>query len=449
MNQVEFYNRETKFFDYETEAAVLGGMLIYKDSVHRAMNILGVDGSKHFYDVSLAMIYEAFVTLVVKDNCDLWSENVQGFRVVMNWIGRNQGGDVTQDQKEALWSLPDFISRNVEYWAKLVLDYSRRRQAAESFRELGIETVSGVSTEDIIRHAREALSLLDVDAHSAPKPLSEIQHGYLSHVDDILAGKASVERLQTGFRTLDRLTTGYGPGNVAIIAARPGRGKTALAINITRNLGIHGGRHVLFFSLEMSVLEIFNRLVACTGNIVINNLYRDDEAESTQELVQATADRISKASIFFQDKSGSSIESIKISILSHVACNGMPSVIIIDYLQLLVESNKSENRQQEISSISRKIKEMAIELGVPFIVLSQLRRLRDGERDTKPKLSHLRESGSIEQDADTVLLLHRLPVQDKVILQADLAKNRHGEEGSFQIEFDMPRQSMTELGCNE
>lgn len=427
------------------ERSVVYACVLMAKNVHEAVGVLGLDGYRHFCNPLCADLFRIAIEMAVNH------DHVMGDLEIFNELRRQQGGDVSEEQ-EADWFviLDEGRPCITSYWAARVLDNSRRRMAATAFSKLNTQVMEGVKTEEIIESGHEAFALLNIQAGVEPESSADIASRYLDHIAAIVRGDDDAQRLKTNYPSLDRLTMGYGSGNVGIIAARPGRGKTAFAINLTRTIGVDQGKHVLFFSLEMLAQELFNRLVASTGQIQMNNIYRQGFAEATEQAARETVEYLNESRIYFHDKITTS-EDLRAAILAHIVRKGRPDIIIVDYLQLLTDPRVRESRQAEVASISRQIKQLAQQTGIPFIVLSQLRRLDDRETETRPKLKHLRESGAIEQDADTVLLLSRQEVEDPdlYILMADLAKNRHGDTGAFQLDLNVSTQRLSELGCTD
>lgn len=259
--------------------------------------------------------------------------------------------------------------------------------------------------------------------------------------------------ISTGYPALDRVITGLNKTDLILIAARPGMGKTSLALNIAENVATKGGRTVAVFSLEMSSEQLAQRLLSSQASVE-GQLLRTGELTGDDWVRIAMASQVlSKADVYLDDTPGITVGEMKAKLrrLKKV------DLVIIDYLQLMSTGRRSENRVQEVSEITRNLKIMAKELNVPVITLSQLSRGPESRTTHKPMLSDLRESGSIEQDADIVLLLYREDyyareeAEERNIAECDVAKNRHGEVGVVKLGWDnrYTRFTNLELGRDE
>ena len=252
----------------------------------------------------------------------------------------------------------------------------------------------------------------------------------------------SISGVKTGFRELDRLTSGFQPGDLVIIAARPSVGKTAFALNIGFNSSLNSEKAVAIFSLEMPATQLVNRLLCCAGRIDNDELKNGSILKRNQNLYLAAAERVGKCNLYIDDTAGIKIGEIAAKCRRLNQEKGI-KMVIIDYLQLIQgPTNSRESRQQEVSDISRQLKAMARELGCPVIALSQLSRAVE-QRKGKPMLSDLRESGAIEQDADIVAFLHREDYQNKEkeaevngLTEVIVAKHRNGATADINLVFE-------------
>ncbi len=243
--------------------------------------------------------------------------------------------------------------------------------------------------------------------------------------------------LSTGYNTLDQRLLGMQAGQMIIVAARPGMGKTALAINLTINAIKQSGKAVMIYSYEMLAPEISGRILSAEANIDSKKIRTNDYTDSELRSLGYAVQELSKLPLFINDNSATNLLDIKSQARKISAENGL-GMIVIDYLQLMQPHVKKSSREQEIAEISRGIKELAKELKIPIIALSQLNRSAASRTDRRPQLQDLRESGSIEQDADVVLLIHREEYYDentpeKGIAEIIVAKNRAGEPGTVKL----------------
>ena len=243
----------------------------------------------------------------------------------------------------------------------------------------------------------------------------------------------------TGFTELDNLTHGLHPGQLVIVAARPAVGKSTLALDIARHAAIKKRKAVIFFSLEMSRSEIAMRMLSAETQIPLQSMRKGSMSETDWVRIADVRSKISDAPLYIDDSPNLTMVEIRAKSRRLAERVGL-QMIVIDYLQLLTSGKKVESRQQEVSEFSRALKLLAKELGVPLIAISQLNRKSEEAKDKKPDISQLRESGSLEQDADVVILLHRPDLGEKEHSRAGeadviLAKQRNGPTGTVTVAF--------------
>ena len=336
-------------------------------------------------------------------------------------------------------------SKNVEHYAKLVKEKATLRKVIADLSDSLSSAYQGdVSIDDII--AKTEKSLLDISNQNAGtefRNVADILDTHMQIVETRSQTDGFVTGLSTGFVGLDKITTGLHEGNLIILAARPAMGKTALALNIAKHVATMERKPVVIFSLEMGAEELIERMVASEGMIPGYHLKTGNlSTDEWKRLVHAQSN-LYDVPIFVDDTAGIRISDIRSKARKLSQEMGGLGIIIIDYLQLITGS-KRENRQQIVSEISRELKILAKDLRVPVIALSQLSRSVEQRQDKRPMLSDLRESGSIEQDADIVAFLYREAYYQKK--QADsqeannvteliLEKNRHGSLGTVKLYF--------------
>ena len=336
-------------------------------------------------------------------------------------------------------------SKNVEHYAKLVKEKSTLRKViAELSESLSSAYQGDVSISDIISKTEK--SMLDISNQNAGtgfRNVADILDTHMQIVETRSQTDGFVTGLSTGFIGLDKITTGLHEGNLIILAARPAMGKTALALNIAKHVATMERKSAVIFSLEMGAEELIERMVASEGMIPGYHLKTGNlSTDEWKRLVHAQSN-LYDVPIFVDDTAGIRISEIRSKARKLSQEMGGLGIIIIDYLQLITGS-KRENRQQIVSEISRELKILAKDLRVPVIALSQLSRSVEQRQDKRPMLSDLRESGSIEQDADIVAFLYRDAYYQKE--QADsqeannvteliLEKNRHGSLGTVKLYF--------------
>ena len=336
-------------------------------------------------------------------------------------------------------------SKNVEHYAKLVKEKATLRKViAELSKSLSSAYQGDVSISDII--AKTEKSMLDISNQNAGtgfRNVADILDTHMQIVETRSQTDGFVTGLSTGFVGLDKITTGLHEGNLIILAARPAMGKTALALNIAKHVATVERKPAVIFSLEMGAEELIERMVASEGMVPGYHLKTGNlSTDEWKRLVHAQSN-LYDVPIFVDDTAGIRISEIRSKARKLSQEMGGLGIIIIDYLQLITGS-KRENRQQIVSEISRELKILAKDLRVPVIALSQLSRSVEQRQDKRPMLSDLRESGSIEQDADIVAFLYRDAYYQKE--QADsqeannvteliLEKNRHGSLGTVKLYF--------------
>lgn len=332
---------------------------------------------------------------------------------------------------------------NIEYYAKIVEEKSILRRLIRTATSIAQE---GYSRED------EVAGLLN----EAEKQILEVSQrknsGVFQNIKDVLVKtydnietlhnrKGEITGIETGFTELDRMTAGFQRNDLIIIAARPSVGKTAFALNIAQNVAVKARENVAIFSLEMGAEQLVMRMLCAEGNINAQNLRTGQlTAEDWSKLTMAMGS-LSNAGIYIDDTPGIRVSEIRSKCRRLKQESGL-GMILIDYLQLIQGSgrNGGENRQQEVSEISRSLKALARELQVPVIALSQLSRGVEQRQDKRPMMSDIRESGSIEQDADIVGFLYRDDYYDKEsenknIIEIILAKQRNGPVGTVSLAF--------------
>lgn len=336
-------------------------------------------------------------------------------------------------------------SKNVEHYAKLVKEKSTlRRVIADLSDSLSSAYQGNVSISDIIAQTEKSmLNISNQNTGTGFRNVADILDTHMQMVETRSQTDGVVTGLSTGFVGLDKITTGLHEGNLIILAARPAMGKTALALNIAKHVAVQEHKSAVIFSLEMSGEELIERMVASEGMVPGYHLKTGNlSTDEWKRLVQAQSN-LYDVPIFVDDTAGIRISDIRSKARKLSQEMGGLGIIIIDYLQLITGS-KGENRQQIVSEISRELKILAKDLRVPVIALSQLSRSVEQRQDKRPMLSDLRESGSIEQDADTVAFLYREAYYQKE--QADsqeannvteliLGKNRHGSLGTVKLYF--------------
>ncbi|MBC8014118.1 MAG: replicative DNA helicase [Sporomusaceae bacterium] len=419
----------------EAEQAVLGAMLIEREAISKVAEFLRPEDC---YREAHRLIYNAMLELFNKNDA---VDMVTVIEFLRKGDKLEAAGGISY-----ITSLANSVptAANVLYHARIVEEKALLRQlinAATNIASSGYEGSEEVST--ILDTAEK--SILSVSSRRLGgefTPIKSIIFDAFTKIEQLYASKGSITGLSTGFKDLDRLTSGLQPSDLILIAARPSMGKTAFVLNIAQHIGIKEKKAVAFFSLEMSKEQLVQRMLCAESTIDSQRLRIGELEPNDWTKLVAGADRLSSAPIFIDDTSGITVMEMR-SKARRLKIEHNLQLIIIDYLQLMQGSSKkggSENRQQEISEISRSLKGLAREIGVPVIALSQLSRSVESRQVKKPMLSDLRESGSLEQDADIVAFLYRDDYynpdsEQKNITEVIIAKHRNGPVDTVQLFF--------------
>lgn len=422
--------------DLVAEQSVLGAVFISPETMTSLADELTPDD---FYKPANKIVFKTMLSLLEK------GEPIDATTMISALT--NQGdistiGGITY-VVELVNSTP--TSKNVEHYAKLVKEKATLRKVIADLSDSLSSAYQGdVSIGDIISKTEK--SLLDISNQSSGngfRNVADILDTHMQIVETRSQTDGFVTGLSTGFVGLDKITTGLHEGNLIILAARPAMGKTALALNVAKYVATMERKPAVIFSLEMGAEELIERMLASEGMVPAYHLKTGNlSTDEWKRLVQAQ-NNLYDAPIFVDDTAGIRISEIRSNARKLAQEMGGLGVIIIDYLQLITGA-KGENRQQIVSEISRELKILAKDLKVPVIALSQLSRAVEQRQDKRPMLADLRESGSIEQDADIVAFLYRDAYYQKE--QADsqeannvteliLEKNRHGSLGTVKLYF--------------
>lgn len=417
----------------EAEQAILGAIFIEPEALTTASEILMPDD---FYRAAHQRIYQVMIDLSEKgEPVDLVTVTAElQDRKVLDEVG---GVSYLSDLAN---SVP--TAANVEYYSKIVEEKSLLRRLIRVATDI---TASGYSSEEeveaILNSAeKQILEVANRKNSGAFISIKDVLVETYDNIEQMQNFKGDITGIPTGFVELDRITAGFQRNDLIIVAARPSVGKTAFALNIAQNVATKTDENVAIFSLEMGASQLVMRMLCAEGNIDAQRLRTGKlEAEDWQKLTMAMGS-LSNAGIYIDDTPGIRISDIRSKCRRLKQERGL-GMILIDYLQLIRGNGKSgENRQQEVSEISRSLKGLARELEVPVIALSQLSRGVESRQDKRPMMSDIRESGSIEQDADIVGFLYRDDYYDKEsenknIIEIIIAKQRNGPVGTVELAF--------------
>lgn len=383
----------------EAEKAVLGSIFLSTDALIDAMEYLD---PSDFYKHSHQIIFKAMVKLNDDDQA------VDGITVTDTLKDQDNLDDVGGYQyiTELANAVP--TAANVTYYAKIVKDKAILRRLIQTATNIvtdGYNTDEDVTT--VLDNAeRDIMNVAEDRNQSGFKPIKDVLNSAFNKIDELSQEGETVTGLSTGYPELDKITTGLHNDELVILAARPAVGKTAFALNVAQNVGTKTDKTVAIFSLEMSAESLVDRMLCSEGSINANHLRTGQLTEDEWQNLVVAMGSLSRANIFIDDTAGIKMSEIRAKCRRLAKENGNLGLIVIDYLQL-IEGGQQENRQQEVSYISRQLKKLAKELHVPVISLSQLSRGVEQRQDKRPVLSDIRESGSIEQDADIVAFLYR------------------------------------------
>ena len=422
----------------EAERAVLGAILLNKDAFDAVSSIVKAED---FYSDNHRVIYEALVSIVGKNqraDYVLLSEELKKSQKLETVGGILYLTNLTTDIVDTY---------NVEDHAKIVRDKAHLRKlihVANAVESMAYREEE--ETEDIVNRAEQMV--LDVSGttkgESSFSAMRDVVYETIDRINELQRHKGILTGVSTGFKDLDNLTSGLQKSDLILVAARPSMGKTAFTLNIAQNVAMKSKKNVAFFSLEMSKTQLVARVLAAVAGI---NSGRIRNGQLSQEdwgkAINALND-LAEAPLYIDDTSGLTPQLMKKKLRRLIQEHGELGLVVVDYIQLMENGGKkmADNRQQEVSAISRQLKIMAREFNVPLIALSQLSRGVESRADKTPMLSDLRESGSLEQDADIVAFLNRENYQDTedtsdgVETQVIIRKHRNGELGIVKLWFE-------------
>ncbi|MGK4166374.1 replicative DNA helicase [Ligilactobacillus salivarius] len=383
----------------EAEQAVLGAIFLNTDALADAMEYVEADD---FYRRAHQILFQAMVDL----NND--GEAIDVLTVQNYLTTNNQLDDVggVAYIAELATSVP--TAANAGYYAKIVEEKSMLRRLISTATNIITQANNGDDDVPSLLDSAER-QIMDVSERrnrSGFREIKDVLNETLSDIDRLSQQSEDITGLPTGYREFDKMTAGLQPDNLIILAARPAVGKTAFALNIAQNIATSTDTSVAIFSLEMSAESLVNRMLCAEGSINANHLRTGQLDEGEWQNLIVAMGALSNTSIFIDDTPGIKMAEIRAKCRRLAKEKGNLGLVVIDYLQLIEGSNK-ESRQQEVSEISRQLKKLAKELSVPILALSQLSRGVEQRQDKRPVLSDIRESGSIEQDADIVAFLYR------------------------------------------
>lgn len=415
----------------ESEQCVIGSIIVEEETLVPVAEILD---REDFYIDAHKVIYDSMI--------ELGNERKPIDMITLTNKLKEKGyldqvGGVTY-----LTSITNMIptTSNVKVYAEIVKKNSTLRKlikASNDIISMGYEASD--SLDDILNVAEKKIFDISQDRMSQDfKPISEVLTSVTAMIEEVYSKGSDITGLDTGFIDLNKKLGGFHKSDLILIAARPGMGKTAFALNLVANAAIRSKSSVAVFSLEMSKEQLVQRLLSSQSNVALDNINKGKIADDEWKKLTDAMTVLSSSHIFIDDTPGIKVSEIRSKCRKLKMEEGL-DMIMIDYLQLMEADGRADNRQQEVSKISRSLKILAKEMNCPVIALSQLSRNTESGKDHMPKLSDLRDSGAIEQDADIVMFIYRdeyytkMETKKKDLAEIIIAKNRHGEISNIEL----------------
>lgn len=428
-------NVASPLVNLEAERSVIGAILLDPDKIDEVADIVRPDD---FYDERNKRLYRNLLDMrALGHSVDL--------TLLVERLRRNNELEACGSEAylaELMTSVQ--VAAHVQHYAQIVKDRSDRRALRRAGEEIAIDAASlNVSTKDAIsRGEANILAINDKRASKGAESMRNVIFEAFQLVDERSKGKR--DGLPTGFDELDAMIGGLRASELTIIAARPSMGKTAFATNIADFVAVEQKKTVLFFSLEMAKTELALRMICARGRVKASNLRGALSPKDAQKFTEAGA-KLGEAPLYIDDSPSRTVSEIG-AIARRLKKKESLDLVMIDYLGLIEPDNPRDQRQEQVAKISRRLKGLARELEIPVVCLSQLNRMTEAARDNRPRLSHLRESGAIEQDADVVMFVHReeyyytaKEAEEKNLqglAEIIVAKDRNGPVGSVNLSWN-------------
>jgi len=421
--------------DINAEAALLSAMLIDSEVVSKGLDKLR---EEFFYRKANKLIFRTMQ--------ELFSDNIEIDALTL--INRLQRNNLLEKVGGVPYinELVDFVvsSANFDYHFNIVWDQALLRQMILTCNQI-IETCYSANkpVRTIVDEAEQSIfAIAEIPKHQGFQRIGELTPEVVTMIDKVASTRIPMVGVSSGFGDLDKMTGGFRAGQFVIIAARPAMGKSAFALNMASYAAVNLNKKVAVFTMEMSAEELILRLFSTAAEVSVDSMLKGfgmNEERLTR--IQQAADALSSKHIYIDDSGTNSPLEIRAKTRRLQAELGGLDLVIIDYIQLMTSTKPRDNRQQEISEISRALKIMAKDLHLPVIALSQLNRMLENREDKRPRLADLRESGAIEQDADLVMFIYRdeyynpEKTQTPGIAEIIIGKNRHGQTGFIELGF--------------
>lgn len=423
----------------EAEQAILGAALIDNEVIPIILSRLQADS---FYHSAHSLIFTAIADKKAQSPCDLITI-AEALKITgkLESVGGHYYISTLVDNVAS--------SANVEYYINIVQNHAIRREMIKASTEVIAEAMQALKDVDEVVDKAQAsffsLATLEKSRKDFSSAMQIVRETFKIIEDRHLQG-GGITGLSSGFDVLDNMTAGFQKGDLVLIAGRPSMGKTALALNILEHMSIHSGKICGYFSLEMGETSLMMRLLSSLSGVDGNSLRRGIIREGDWAKLTAAAGQISDTKLFINDLFDVSPMDVKAKARRLKAEMGGLDCLVIDYIQLMRPSKKETSREREIASISRELKGIAKDLGIPVLALSQLNRAVEQQADKRPTMAGLRESGAQEQDADLIMMIYRDEVYNKSLdnpergmAEVIITKQRNGPIGTVKLQFDAPR----------
>lgn len=439
--------------DSEAEKAVLGAVFLDPEAIIDASDVLQPDD---FYEHANRIVFQAMLNISDRE------EVIDPVTLQDELKKNNQVDDIGGIAYVTELSMATPTAAHVTYYAKIVKRKAILRNLISTSQKIIQNAIEGSDdVTDILDDAESQIMGVSQDnASGGFKSIHDVLNTAMEEINSIPDDGNMVTGLPSGFSELDKMTTGFHDDELIILAARPGVGKTAFALNVAQFVGLKTDKTVAMFSLEMGAEQLVQRMLASEGLIDSQHLRTGQLTDEEWRKLVVAAGSLDNTSIYIDDTPGIKMSEIRAKARRLAKEKGNLGLIVIDYLQL-IEGPRSESRQQEVSAISRQLKKLAKELHIPVIALSQLSRSVEQRQDKRPVLSDIRESGSIEQDADIVAFLYRDDYyrderdeddegeveaeEDNGEVEVIIEKNRSGTRGTVKLMFSKPYNRFSNL----
>lgn len=430
--------------DITAERSVLGACLLNASAIEQAVEILGTQGEGVFFNDAHRLIFDAMVSLH-KQSKPIDPVTLMG-ELSKTCTHEQYGGPIAI--AELTRAVP--TSTNIKFYAKQVAQTAQQRAIIVASTTLAAEAYSGtISAEELVaRMQQEIAKIADSGSGLPDETLYEAAQRVLTTTEAMIADNRRYRGLMTGVGPLDEILGGLQPAEMVILAARPSTGKTAFALNVVQYIAMDLHRPVMVFTLEMSPDSLAMRCMQATDAVYTDRIRTGFLAKGEIPKMQQAVNRYKDQPIRIVDCPGATISQIRAKGKRFATQNAQnPGLFVIDYLQLMYGDTKATSREAAVAEISRGVKNLARETGWPVLCLSQLS--REAEKDSEPKMSHLRESGAIEQDADVVIIMYRPDPSRDYYVAGAIKKNRNGPIGKVELYFDKAKQKFRDLNSPE